>query len=90
MFTYSSDHWRGTDTIVDLIATDASSDSAVSDQYGEVDDVGEWDALGGGTLLSQSAVADEGTYALHHSGGVSIILSFDGGVGGIPVVIGQK
>ncbi|KKM70516.1 hypothetical protein LCGC14_1439910, partial [marine sediment metagenome] len=88
--TYGSDHWRGTDTIVDLIATDASSDSAVSDQYGEVDDVGEWDALGGGTLLSQSAVADEGTYALHHSGGVSIILSFDGGVGGIPVVIGQK
>ncbi len=90
LFKYGSDHWRGTDTIVDLIATSAADDSAASDEYGEVDDVGDWIALGGGTLVSQGVVVDEGSFALHHNQGVSTQLAFAGGSGGIPVVVGQK
>lgn len=38
LFTYGSDHWRGTDTIVDILA----ADNAASDEGGEVDAVGSW------------------------------------------------
>jgi len=57
LFRFGSDHWRGTDTVVDLIATSAATDSAVSDQYGEVDDVGGWSTIGG-TVTSEADEVD--------------------------------
>lgn len=63
---YSSDHWReASPTIVDLLATSAATDSAVSDNYGEVDDTAGWTASGGDSLSSEAdgvdGIASNGT-----------------------------
>ena len=62
LFTYGSDHWRGTDTIVDVLA----ADNAASDEGGEVDAVGSWTKVGDGAVSSVadtdgSAIASNGT-----------------------------
>lgn len=84
---FSSDHWlESSPTAVDLIATDAASDSAVSDRYGEVDDTSGW-TLVGGVLTSENdgvdGIASNGTsYIFKYTGG-RIYASFS-------TVIGQR
>ena len=56
LFRYGSDHWRGTDTIVDLLA----NSNATADQQTEADATTGWTAWSGAVLDSGDPVGDYG------------------------------
>ena len=92
LFTYGSDHWRGTDTVVDLLP----DNNAVSDQQTEANATTGWAMVGGGT----GAVFSSNTPANFSIGasGTTYVFGMVGGdatgfirlTSGLTTVIGQR
>lgn len=87
LFTYGSDHWRGTNTIIDL----GPGSNSASDEQGEVSGTSGWSSLGAGAeiLATDGAVKQVGSFSIkltaHADGPASAQLS-----SAITTVVGQK
>ncbi len=81
---YGSDHWRGTDTIVDLLP----NSTAVSDEQTEADAITGWEAYAASVLTSEVTAElgfppSTGTYAFKTTGKFKMSAA-------VTVVVGQR